>query len=167
MEGKRPILLVEDRSEDILFIQGAFKAAVISEQLIVLRDGEQAVSYLTGTGLYADRQTYPLPALVLLDLDLPKINGFQVLTWLRSQPSLKHLPVIVLTMSAYHSDVQTAYLLGANSFLSKPVEFKDMVRAVRQTCDFWLRACRLPASSAEGELSPESGLSPGGTAAAA
>ncbi len=144
MDGEKTILLVEDNLEDVFLIQRAFRSAGVSKDLVVVSDGEVALAYLKGVGSYADREKFPMPDLVLLDLDMPKLNGFQVLSWLRSQPGLKQLPVIVLTMSVYHSDVQTAYLLGANSFLSKPVDFLDLATAVRQMCEFWLGPCELP-----------------------
>lgn len=144
MDGDKTVLLVEDNPEDIFLIQRAFKAAGITKDLIILNDGEAALAYLRGAGAYSDRKKHPLPDLMLLDLDMPKLNGFQVLHWLRAQGGLRQLPVIVLTMSVYHSDIQTAYLLGANSFLSKPVDFLDLAAAVRQMCEFWLGPCELP-----------------------
>ena len=144
MQRDKTILLVEDNAEDVFLIRRAFSAAGVTKPLIMVRDGEEAMAYLKGEGPYANREQYPLPDMMLLDLDMPKVNGFQVLTWLRSRPRWKLLPVIVLTMSIYHSDVHTAYLLGANSFLSKPVDFLDLTAAVRQMCEFWLGPCELP-----------------------
>ncbi len=144
MYQDKRILLVEDNAEDVFLIQRAFSAAGATKDLVVVSDGQAALAYLKGLGQYSDREKHPLPDLMLLDLDMPKVNGFEVLSWIRSQKGLRQLPVIVLTMSVYHSDVQTAYLLGANSFLSKPVDFLDLAAAVRQMCDFWLGPCALP-----------------------
>jgi len=115
------ILLVEDDSNDVLLLQRAFRRAGLMHALQIVTDGDQAVSYLNGDGEFADRQAHPLPALVLLDLKLPRRSGLEVLEWLRNQPeNLKALPVIVLTSSRLSEDVDRAYGLGANSYMAKP-----------------------------------------------
>ncbi len=105
---------------------------------MVVRDGQQAVQYLKGEGTYADREQFPIPILILLDLDMPLMTGFEVRTWLRQQPDLRHLPVIILTTSTYSPDVKRAYQLGANSFLTKPTDFTDLISEVKEMSEFWL-----------------------------
>src|SRR5256714_10398929 len=118
----RMILLAEDLEDDILLIRRAFTAAKITTPLFVVRDGDEATAYLSGTGKYANRAEFPLPNLILLDLKMPRLDGFDFLEWLRQQPQLKAIPVIVLTSSEDIADVNRAYALGANSFLVKPLE---------------------------------------------
>src|SRR4051794_24168262 len=111
------ILLAEDDEDHVLLVRRAFNQARILNPLHVVRDGEQAIAYFKGVGIYANRDEYPLPGLFLLDLKMPRTSGFEVLDWVRSQPSLKALRVIVLTTSADMKDVNRAYQLGATSFL--------------------------------------------------
>src|SRR5207249_5534648 len=101
-------------------------------------DGDEAVEYLGGTGRYQDRTRYPLPALVLLDLKLPRKNGIEVLHWLRQQPALRRLPVVVLTSSKEPNDVNRAYDQGANSYLVKPLGFDALLNLVRSLNVYWL-----------------------------
>src|SRR5215208_4641784 len=115
-----PILHVEDREEDVFLLKYAFKRAGIENQVQVVMDGQEAIEYLEGSGKYTDRTRYPLPCLVLLDLKLPHIMGLEVLQWIRQQPSLKTLIVIVLSSSIHEGDVQRACELGVNAFLVKP-----------------------------------------------
>ena len=118
------ILLVEDDPNDVLLIRRAFNQARISNPCHVVRDGDSAISSLAGVAPYANRNKYPLPALVLLDLKMPGTNGFEVLRWIRNQPGLRDLRVVVLTSSDDLRDVNEAYRLGADSFLVKPLEFE-------------------------------------------
>src|SRR6476619_4385714 len=121
MNDQALILLVEDRGEDILLIQKAFHRAGVVNPRLAVRDGEQAIAYLSGTGPYSNRAEYPLPWLILLDLKMPRVDGFEVLKWIRSQPELRRLIVVVLTSSEQLKDVNRAYELGANSFMVKPM----------------------------------------------
>src|SRR5262245_59108944 len=121
------ILLVEDREDDVFLIRRAFKDAFVTNPLHVVRDGDEAISYLKGENKYSNREEFPLPDLMLLDLKMPKIDGFEVLKWIREQPSLAALRVVVLTSSEDLHDVNRAYKLGANSFMVKPLEFHDVV----------------------------------------
>lgn len=132
------ILLVEDDSNDVLLIQRAFRKAKLVNPLQVVQDGEAAVLYLGGQGLYADRDRYPLPILMLLDLKLPRLSGLEVLEWLRQQPELRRLLVVVLTSSRENADVNRAYDLGANSYLVKPVAFDGLLEMVRTLNQYWL-----------------------------
>ena len=144
MNGKYTLLLVEDDSNDVLLIQRAFQKASMANPLQVVTDGEEAVAYLSGEGHYGDRQKHPLPMLVLLDLKLPRKSGLEVLEWLRGQPGLKRLPVVVLTSSKESGDVNRAYDLGANSYLVKPVGFDSLVGMVKSLGLYWLMLNKAP-----------------------
>lgn len=132
------ILLVEDDANDFFLIQRAFRKANLANPLQVVGDGEEAVSYLLGEGHYADRSKYPLPVLLLLDLKLPRRSGLEVLSWLREQPVLKRLPVVVLTSSKEPADINRAYDLGANSYLVKPLGFDALLDMVESLNLYWL-----------------------------
>lgn len=132
------ILMVEDDPNDILLTQRAFMQASLVNPLRIVRDGEEAINYLGGRDVYADRSKYPLPSLILLDLKLPKRNGLEVLEFLRAQPSLKQTPVIVLTSSQESVDIQRAYALGANSYLLKPVGFDGLLDMVKAIGMYWV-----------------------------
>jgi CheY-like chemotaxis protein len=133
------ILLVEDRADDALFMKRAFAKAKIQHNLTVVSTGRQAIAYLSGDDIYSNRAVYPVPRLVLLDLSLPGISGFEVLRWIRQQPAHIALVVVVLTSSDLPSDIQHAYDLGANSFLSKPSDPSKLTDLVRNTVDHWLK----------------------------
>jgi CheY-like chemotaxis protein len=120
------ILVVEDRDDDILLIRRAFEKARLSNPLHFVRDGEEAVIYLRGEGIYSSRAEHPLPDLILLDLKLPKMDGFELLKWIREQPGIRALPVVVLTSSDQIRDVNRAYQLGANSFFVKELDWAHL-----------------------------------------
>lgn len=132
------ILLVEDDPNDVFLIQRAFRKANLANPIQVMKDGEAAVLYLSGQEPYADRDRYPLPMLMLLDLKLPRRSGLEVLEWLKQQPKLKRLPVVVLTSSREHTDLNRAYDLGANSYLVKPVAFDSLLNMVQTLNQYWL-----------------------------
>lgn len=138
------ILLAEDEEDYVLLIRHAFSQAHIPNPLHVVWNGQDAIAYLKGEGKYANREEYPLPDLLLLDLKMPRVNGFEVLKWVREQPSLAALRVLVLTSSEQISDVNDAYRLGANSFLVKPLDFEDFTSLSRLIKDFWLGASKAP-----------------------
>jgi CheY-like chemotaxis protein len=138
------ILLAEDDPNDVLLIQRAFQKAGLKDVLKVARDGEQALDYLTGRGAYADRERFPLPFLLLLDLKMPGTDGFEVLQAVRAEPGLKRLLVVVLTSSNLQADVDRAYELGANSYLVKPVEFDEMVNMIHRFEIYWTELNRVP-----------------------
>jgi CheY-like chemotaxis protein len=131
------VLLVEDDPNDVVLTRRAFRKAGLPEPIAVVENGERAVAYLGATGEFADRHAHPLPDLVLLDLKLPRMTGLEVLAWLREQPGLQRLPVIVLTSSREIADVNRAYELGANSYLSKPVTFDSLARIVSDLDRYW------------------------------
>lgn len=132
------ILLVEDDANDVVLVKRAFKQAKVANPLQVARDGEEAVAYLAGAGEFADRERFPLPAIILLDLKMPRKSGLEVLEWLRAQPGLKRLPVVVLTSSKENRDINRAYELGANSYLIKPVSFNNLTEMVKTLGLYWI-----------------------------
>jgi CheY-like chemotaxis protein len=132
------ILLVEDNPRDVLLIQRAFRKANVTVPLQVVEDGEVAVRYLSGEEPYTDRDRYPLPVLILLDLKLPRKSGAEVLAWLRQQPALKRLPVVVLTSSKEYADINHIYDLGGNAYIVKPVAFDNLVEIVKALNLHWI-----------------------------
>ena len=131
------ILLIDDDENDIALARRALIQAKILNPLYVLRDGEQAMAYLEGTGKYRDRSEFPLPDLILLDLKMPRMDGFELLYWVRHQPYLKALRIVVLTSSEDVYDINRAYEMGANSFLMKPFDFDDYKGLARTLGSFW------------------------------
>ena len=132
------ILLVEDDPNDVLLTQRAFHQAGRGAVLHVVTDGEAALAYLGGRNGYADRGRFPLPTLMLLDLKLPRKSGHEVLAWLRAQPGLRRLPVVMLTSSRESADVNRAYDLGANSYMVKPVAFEALFDLAEKLNLYWL-----------------------------
>ena len=132
------ILIVEDNTDDVLLIKRAFQQCGVANPLRFVTDGEQAVAYLKGTGEFGDRKKNPLPVLILLDLKMPRMNGFEFLRWLRNEPDLKKIIVVILTSSSESPDINRAYELGANSYLVKPVRFEDLIRIVKELHLYWL-----------------------------
>jgi CheY-like chemotaxis protein len=143
------ILLAEDREDDVFLILKAFREAYITNPLHVVADGAEAVSYLAGDGKYSRREEFPLPDLLLLDLKMPRLDGFEVLTWIRQQPSLAALRIVVLTASDALRDVNRAYQLGANSFMVKPLDFQDVVQMSKFVTTYWLKMSKTPESFRE------------------
>ena len=124
------ILLVEDQEDDVMLVQRAFRKAHLRNPLRVVRNGEEAVAYLRGEAPYTNREEYPAPTVVLLDLKMPRKDGFEVLEWIRRQPDLAALRVVVLTGSDQIKDVSRAYELGANCYLVKPSDFDDLTTMI-------------------------------------
>lgn len=139
-----PVLLVEDDYNDVLLIKRAFRQAKVEPPMSIVNDGDKAVAYLSRQGKYADCQQYPFPLLILLDLKLPRRSGLEVLAWIRQQPELKRLLVVVLTSSQENSDLAKAYDLGANSYLVKPVNFNDFVSLIKLIDAYWLKLNQKP-----------------------
>ncbi len=132
------ILSIEDNSDDILLFGLAFRKAKLSARVEFLTDGEKAISY------FSPMPAKALPLLLLLDLKLPKKSGFEVLAWLRSQPALQRLPVIILSSSSQPEDIDQAYDLGANSYLVKPANIDDLVELVKALDTYWIKANARP-----------------------
>jgi len=137
-DGSPTILIVEDNATDVMLIRRAFTRLKIANPVQILGDGDRAVEYLAGNSAYADRARFPLPALVLLDLKLPRRSGLEVLEWLRRQDGLRRLPVVMLTSSRQSHDVNRAYDLGANSYLVKPVEFEGLEVMLGTINTYWI-----------------------------
>jgi CheY-like chemotaxis protein len=144
MPDQAVILMAEDREDDILLIRRAFKMAYLNNPLQVVRNGEECIDYLSGVGKFANRDEFPLPDLLLLDLKMPRVDGFEVLSWLKQQSTLSSLRVIVVTSSESIRDVNRAYQLGANSFLVKPSDFENYIEMGKFLSSFWLRMSKAP-----------------------
>jgi len=136
--SSRPILLVEDDENDVFFLQHAFEKAGIRNPMFIVRDGQEAINYLSGVGRYGDRNQAPFPWLVLLDLKLPVKTGLEVLRWIRSQPKLAELLVVVLTSSANSQDIDESYRCGARSFLVKPVSVEKRLELAKAIKLYWV-----------------------------
>lgn len=134
----KDILLVEDNPDDVELTRIAFAEAGLEQRLDVVGDGAEALDYLFGRGAHAHRSNAKLPAIVLLDLNLPKIDGREVLEAIRGNDTTHNLPVVVLTTSTEPFDVDVSYALGANSYIRKPVDFEQFVAAVKQVGMYWL-----------------------------
>src|SRR4051812_37359670 len=139
----KTILQVEDDPNDVYFFQHAMKRLNLPNPIQVVTDGREAVNYLKGAGKFADREQFPMPDLVLLDLKLPHLMGLDVLKWIRKEARLD-VVVVLLTASAEEVDIAAAYHLGANAFLVKPSDAKKMVELVRAMAEFWLTHNTLP-----------------------
>jgi CheY-like chemotaxis protein len=135
------VLLVEDDPGDELMTREAFEDNKIGNTLHVVRDGEEALDFLHKRGRHAGA---PRPELILLDLNLPKYDGRQVLEHIKSDPGLSHIPVVVLTTSAAEEDILRSYQLHANAYVTKPVDLDQFIAAVRQIDDFFVQVVRLP-----------------------
>ena len=132
------ILLVEDNRDDVELTLRAFDRSAVANVIVVARDGEEALDYLFATGAYAGGDLGVLPEVVLLDLNLPKIDGLGVLRRIRADPRTRRLPIVVLTSSSEERDILSSYDLGANSFVRKPVDFAQFVEAAHQLGLYWL-----------------------------
>ena len=132
------ILIADDNEDHALLLRRALKKGAVVNPVFVVRDGEETILYLAGQGKYADRYEYPLPGLLLLDLKMPVKNGFEVLEWIREQPGLRRLRVVVLTTSDDPRDVDRAYELGANSFMVKPLENHQFFGVTEAIKGYWL-----------------------------
>jgi CheY-like chemotaxis protein len=131
MNERQTVLLVDDGENDIFLMRRAFQKAGINCPLQEVHNGEQAIDYLGACGAYADRNLHPLPSLVLLDLNMPMKNGFEVLAWTRSRPEFKCLSMVVLTASMQPDDVRRAFDLGATSYLVKPGSIAELARMIQ------------------------------------
>jgi CheY-like chemotaxis protein len=138
------ILLAEDDENDIALFHLGLARAKITNPLQIVRNGEECIAYLEGIGMYADRERYPLPSLLLLDLKMPLTDGFAVLSWIRSHATLSRLRIVVLTSSHNIADVNLAYDLGANSFLTKTLDVRDFADQLRGVSNHWLSLSTAP-----------------------
>jgi CheY-like chemotaxis protein len=132
------ILLVEDRPDEIELMKQALHQAGVGNPLRMISDGAEAIAYFEGRNRYADRNAFPLPRLVLLDLKLPNRTGLDIVKWLKSDERLKRIPVIIVTSSREPSDMEKAYSAGVNSYLVKPTSFRDFVDTMKITATYWI-----------------------------
>ena len=133
----RPVLYAEDEDNDAFLMQRAFIKACVTNPLRIVVDGPAAIRYLAGTGEFSNRTEHPLPCLLLLDLNLPRQSGLEVLKWVRDQPDFQNLPIVILTSSSQDRDIGSAYQLGANGYLVKPASSEkliDLVTGLRDVC---------------------------------
>ncbi|OFX83805.1 MAG: two-component system response regulator [Bacteroidetes bacterium GWF2_33_16] len=137
MENLAQILLVEDNQMDVVLTLDAFREAKLKNKIHVAHNGQEALDYLYGRDKYANREEFPLPALILLDLKMPGVDGFEVLRQVKSTEKLKRIPVIILTSSREEGDRALSYDIGANSYLLKPVSFDGFTDVVRKIDDYW------------------------------
>ena len=138
MNNRKTILLIEDNPSDVDLTTRALERGRIANQVVVVRDGKEALDYLWSEGAYAGRDVSDLPAITLLDLKLPKVPGLEVLRRLRGDARTRRLPVVILTSSKEEQDVAAGYDLGANSYIRKPVDFKQFTEAIEQLGLYWL-----------------------------
>lgn len=143
MADLRTVLCAEDDDNYALLLRNAFKQAGLNHNLFHVSNGAKAIEYLKGEGKFADRSTYPIPCVVLADLKMPVINGFELLAWIRQQSPYPHIPVVVLTLSEEYRDIHKAYAIGANSFLVKPPNVEDLKEIVKMLDSYWLKLNRL------------------------
>jgi len=146
----RTILLVEDNPSDVALTKRALAKGHIANELIVAEDGQEALDYLLGNGAYAGRDPSDMPNLTLLDLKLPKVPGLEVLRQIRNHPILRRMPVVILTSSNEEQDLATGYDLGVNSYIRKPVDFKQFTTSIEQLGLYWLVMNEAPPSPTEG-----------------
>jgi CheY-like chemotaxis protein len=140
MNDSGHILVAEDDPTDAFFLQRAFKRAGIPVTLHFVSDGQDVISYLRGVGAFEDRSAYPLPQLLLLDLHMPRLDGFRVLQWIRSEPKFRHLLVVIFSSSDEAKFINRAHELGANSYLVKPHSMDELTELVGRFKKFWLES---------------------------
>lgn len=133
----KTILLVEDDRDDVFIFERALKAAGIANPVMVVKTGQEAMDYLSHQGSYTDRDKYPLPFVIFMDLKLPYVDGFEVLSWIRAQPALQSIVVVVLSGSDETRDHQKAYALGARTYLVKPPQAKDIKMFIESMASYW------------------------------
>jgi CheY-like chemotaxis protein len=140
----RTVLYVEDNANDFALLKLASQKCGTPFSLKHAEDGDQAISYLNGAALFGDREEYPFPDLVLLDLKLPRLDGFEVLQWIRGNPATTSIPVVVLAGSSFRADIRRALELGANSYAAKPAKFEELQVLIDQIADVWLAREQVP-----------------------
>jgi CheY-like chemotaxis protein len=139
-----PILVAEDNDDDVFLLRRAFVKAQFSNPVQVVRDGEEAMAYLQGQGKYSDRDKYPFPGLVLLDIKMPRLNGLETLAAIRKDPNLKRLIVVFLSSSDQEQDINDAFDLRANSYLVKPSSAERMITILQKFREYWLGLNQFP-----------------------
>ena len=150
MRTDRCVLLAEDDPNDVFFLQHAFKEAGIRNPLLAVGDGQEAIEYLSGVGKFSDRNRFPFPGLLILDLKMPRKTGLDVLQWLRQEDELRCVPTIMLSSSAHPTDVEKAYRLGVNAFVVKPPGTSQRAELARMIKSFWLTLNEAPLVCTDG-----------------
>jgi CheY-like chemotaxis protein len=139
------VLLVEDDLNDIFLVKRAFKMAQIHNPLQIVTDGQEAINYLRGEGRYSDRETYPLPRLIVMDIKMPRKTGFEVLQWVKSDDRiLRRIPVVIVSSSDNPADINRAYELGANAYMVKPVDYREVEHLFHSITHYWGLECAKP-----------------------
>jgi CheY-like chemotaxis protein len=145
METKNfTVLLVEDDLNDIFLVKRAFKLARLETPLQVVTDGEDAVHYLKGEGKYADRQAHPLPKLIVMDIKMPRLTGFEVLEWIKRDGPLRRIPIVIVSSSDRPDDINRAYELGANAYMIKPMNYRAVEHLFESITHYWGLECAKP-----------------------
>jgi len=144
------ILLAEDDPDDRYLISEAFDESSLPVRLFIVNDGEEMLDYLNHRGNYVDSKRWPLPALIVLDLNMPRKDGREVLAEIKTNSSLRRIPVVVLTTSQAEEDVVRAYDLGVSGFITKPVSFNTLLEIMKSLGNYWLNIVELPPAAAEG-----------------
>ena len=144
MSGHATILVADDDQNDVFFLRRAFQKSGVNNAVIHVSDGQEAIDYLLGEANYRDRARYPVPALLLLDLKMPKVDGFDVLTWLKTRPEFEGLPVVVLSSSSREDDIQRARTLGAVDYRVKPADFDELLILAQDVTTRWLNTSQVP-----------------------
>ena len=138
MNGAKTVLVADDDQNDVFFLRRAFDKAGLPYPVHDVRDGQEAIDYLSGCNDFKDRSQFPLPALLLLDLKMPRVSGFDVLRWLETRQELRDLPVVVLSSSNQPSDIEKAQALGADDYLVKPTQFDELMELAKKITSRWL-----------------------------
>lgn len=138
------VLLVEDELNDIFLVKRAFKIAHLENPLQVVTDGEEATRYLSGEGKYADRDAFPMPKLIVMDIKMPRMSGFDVLEWIKHDGKIRRIPVIIVSSSNRPQDIDRAYELGANAYMVKPVDYHAVERLFESITHYWGLECAKP-----------------------
>ena len=145
-DNRFTVLLVEDDLNDIFLVKRAFKMAHLPEPLQVVTDGQEAINYLKGEGKYANRQGYPIPKLIVMDIKMPRRTGFEVLEWVKGDGRpLRRIPIVIVSSSDNPDDINRAYELGANAYMVKPVNFKAVEHLFESITHYWGLECANPA----------------------
>jgi CheY-like chemotaxis protein len=144
MQRQCTILIVDDDENDIFFVKRAFVEINVHCTFQMLKNGQETIDYLSGHGEFSDREKFPLPMMILMDLKMPIMDGFQVLAWLRGRPGIKVIPTVVFSSSDLPSDITRAYELGANSFMTKSVTYDGLLVKLQTLSQYWLEHCKHP-----------------------
>ena len=154
-----PILIAEDDEDEALLLAHALKAIGLSNPVLMVDNGEHAIAYLKGDGQFADRGAFPLPAVLITDVKMPAVDGFELLEWLRHHPRFAIIPTLVFSNSSEPQDIQRAYSLGANAYLVKPPGMEQLEAMMRTTFEFWTLCARTPFSATrQSEIRPDAQL---------